>query len=73
MLSAIPAVQMIDVNMAIKSAENDRLLRKQGITIRKTIDMLIATYCKERDAAILHNDRDFELIARGLGLQVIEV
>lgn len=45
--------------IAIKSANNFRLLRKKGITVRKTIDVLIATFCIERNMALLHSDKDF--------------
>ncbi len=44
---------------AVKSAENYRILRKTGITVRKTIDVIIGTYCIENDLQLLHNDRDF--------------
>jgi len=50
---------LCSVELAIKSAENYRMLRKRGITIRKTIDCLIATYCIENKAALLFSDRDF--------------
>ncbi|MBC8319733.1 MAG: PIN domain nuclease [Bacteroidetes bacterium] len=56
--------------IAIKSAENFRYLRKKGITIRKTTDMLIATYCIENKVTLLHNDKDF-LPFEILGLQVL--
>jgi predicted nucleic acid-binding protein len=46
--------------VAIKSADNFRLLRKRGITVRKTIDVLIATFCIEKNLALLHSDKDFE-------------
>jgi predicted nucleic acid-binding protein len=46
--------------IAIKSADNFRLLRKRGITVRKTIDVLIATFCIERNLALLQSDKDFE-------------
>ena len=57
-------------NIAIKSAENFRYLRKRGITIRKTTDMLIGTFCIENNIPLLHNDKDF-LPLVGLGLQVV--
>ena len=51
---------LCSVDLAVKSAENYRLLRKRGITIRKTIDSLIATYCLENKLALLFSDRDFD-------------
>ncbi len=47
-------------DIAIKSAENFRQLRKKGITVRKTTDMLIGTFCIENNIPLLHNDRDFK-------------
>jgi predicted nucleic acid-binding protein len=46
--------------MAIKSADNFRLLCKKGVTVRKTIDVLIATFCIEMNLSLLHSDKDFE-------------
>ncbi len=56
--------------LARRSAYNYRALRTQGITIRKTIDCLIATWCIENNMPLLHNDRDFLPFER-LGLQQI--
>ncbi|PPD03215.1 MAG: VapC toxin family PIN domain ribonuclease [Methylobacter sp.] len=49
-------------------AENYRALRKQGITIRKTIDVIIATYCIEHQIPLLYSDRDFDPFVSYLGL-----
>jgi len=59
LLSALPVRSMLGVNMGLKSADNFRTLRKQGITIRKTIDAMIATYCIENNLPLLHSDKDF--------------
>ncbi len=48
---------------------NYRLLRARGITIRKTIDLIIGTFCIERGHSLLHSDRDFEPMERLLGLR----
>lgn len=53
---------------AIKSADNFRLLRKKGVTVRKTIDVLIATFCIEMNLSLLHSDRDFEAFHKYLKL-----
>ena len=58
--------------IAIISAQNFRYLRKKGITVRKTTDMLIGTYCIENKVQLLHNDKDF-LPLEELGLQVASV
>lgn len=67
---AFPVFSMVGPELAIKSALNYRRLRRKGITVRKTIDCLIATFCIENDFALLHNDRDFEPFERELGLSV---
>ena len=56
--------------MATRAAENFRKLRKRGITIRKTMDVLIATFCIAHDLELLHNDRDFDPMEELLGLRV---
>ncbi|MGZ8251312.1 MAG: type II toxin-antitoxin system VapC family toxin [Methylophilaceae bacterium] len=56
---------------AILAARHYRELRSKGYTIRKTIDLLIATWCLLNDAELLHNDRDFDPFEQHLGLQVI--
>lgn len=55
---------------AIKSAVNYRYLRKRGITIRKTIDVMMATFCIENGFTLLHNDKDFEPFEKHLKLKV---
>ena len=55
------------------AAGNYRKLRQKGITIRSTIDCLIATFCIENTIALLHNDRDFDPFEQHLGLQVIKI
>jgi predicted nucleic acid-binding protein len=52
-------------------AANYRLPRRRGITIRKTIDLIIGTFCIERGHALLHSDRDFEPMQRLLGLETV--
>jgi predicted nucleic acid-binding protein len=57
--------------MAVQSAENYRHLRKAGATVRKTIDVIIATFCICENLPLLHNDRDFDLINAHLPLKVV--
>jgi predicted nucleic acid-binding protein len=56
---------------AIKAAQNYRILRSNGFTVRKTIDCLIATFCIEYGYPLLHNDNDFNPFEKSLGLMVI--
>lgn len=57
-------------SLAIKTASNFRFLRSKGITIRKTIDMLIGSWCIEHGIELLHNDKDFDQIATHLPLKI---
>ncbi|MCG7926806.1 MAG: PIN domain nuclease [Candidatus Thiodiazotropha taylori] len=59
---------MLGVQMAIKSAENFRALRKKGITVRKTADVIIATFCIEQKLPLLFSDKDFKPFVKHLGL-----
>lgn len=60
LLTELEQVPLCNTDLAIKFAQNYRALRKQGITIRKTIDCLIATYCVETKTPLLFSDRDFD-------------
>ena len=64
-------VEMVTPELALQSARNYRMLRSQGVTVRKTIDSLIATYCIENEHELLHNDSDFDGYEKHLGLRVI--
>ena len=57
--------------LALQYARNYRFLRRKGLTIRKLIDSLIATYCLENDHELLHNDSDFDGYEQHLGRQVV--
>jgi predicted nucleic acid-binding protein len=70
-LMLMPILSTGGIEMAILSAWNFRVLRAKGITVRKTIDCLIATFCIERGHALLHRDRDFDPFETHLGLRVI--
>jgi len=70
-LSRFEAIALSDPGLAVRAAANYRLLRRQGITIRKTIDLIIGTFCIERGHALLHSDRDFAPMGRYLGLQTV--
>jgi predicted nucleic acid-binding protein len=68
LLTSLTVFEMLGVEMAIKSAENFRDLRKKGITVRKTIDVMIATFCIENGHSLLFADRDFDPFVEHLGL-----
>ena len=70
-LSKYIQVQMVNPELALQSARNYRWLRRKGITVRKTIDSLIATYCIENEHDLLHNDNDFDGYEKHLKLRVV--
>lgn len=61
---------MVGKAVAMEAAGNYRLLRKRGITVRKTIDILIGTFCILNRLPLLHSDRDFDALEDHLGLVV---
>jgi len=69
-LLKFPVMSMVGQDFALQSANNYRALRAKGITIRKTIDCLIATFCIESGFQLLHTDRDFDPFEEHLNLQV---
>jgi predicted nucleic acid-binding protein len=71
MLTVLTVVDLGGEEIAIQAAKNFRALRKLGVTVRKTIDAVIATRCIESGYDLLHNDRDFDPFARHLGLAVV--
>ena len=58
-LTSLSVHELLGQEMAVKSANNFRKLRKKGITIRKTADVIIATYCIENKIPLLFSDKDF--------------
>jgi len=63
-------VPLLDADLAPRAARNYRKLRELGITIRKTADIIIGTFCIERGHSLLHDDRDFAPMEEHLGLRV---
>jgi hypothetical protein len=57
-------------DMALAAAEHYRHLRARGITVRSSIDVMVATFCIERDYLLLHSDRDYDALAAHRGLRV---
>jgi predicted nucleic acid-binding protein len=70
-LLRFPVYPIVGAEIAIKSVENYRALRRQGITVRKTIDCLISTFVIERGFQLLHSDREFDPFEAHLGLDVV--
>jgi predicted nucleic acid-binding protein len=68
LLRRFEIVSMAGDAIAVAAARNFRSLRRRGITIRKTIDLLIGTWCIENRRPLLHNDKDFRPMALHLGL-----
>jgi predicted nucleic acid-binding protein len=70
-LMALHQFSMLSTDIAIKAAENYRILRKKGITIRKTADVIIATFCINNRIPLLFSDRDFIPFKKHLKLQSV--
>ena len=64
-------IELHERQLAVDAAKNYRLLRSAGRTVRKTIDLLIATQCLRHHHSLLHRDRDFDAFEEHLGLSVI--
>jgi hypothetical protein len=73
LLRRFQIVSMAGDAIAVVAARNYRSLRRLGITIRKTIDLLIGTWCIENRVTLLHNDSDFRPMVRHLGLIEVPV
>jgi predicted nucleic acid-binding protein len=73
LLRRFTVVEMVGEAIAVSAAHNFRRLRQRGITVRKTIDLLIGTWCIDNRTPLLHNDNDFRAMARHLGLREIAV
>jgi predicted nucleic acid-binding protein len=68
LLQNLTCFELLGANIAIKTADNYRTLRRRGITVRKTVDCIIATFCIEQHFPLLYTDRDFDPFVRSLGL-----
>lgn len=71
LLASLVMIDLGGQDIAIQSAKNFRTLRALGITVRKTIDTVIATRCIESGLTLLHADRDFEPFVAHLGLRSV--
>ncbi len=70
-LTSLLIIELGGRDIAMQAAKNFRSLRRLGVTVRSTIDALIATRCIESGYRLLHNDRDFDPFAERLGLRVV--
>lgn len=70
-LRTLPFRTMGGYAVALQSASHYRDLRKKGLTVRKTIDLILATFCILENITLLHNDQDFEPLATHLSLKTV--
>jgi predicted nucleic acid-binding protein len=70
LLGRLEQVHIGGADLAVEAAQNYRRLRRAGVTVRGTVDVLIATRCVTDGLRLLHSDRDFDGFER-LGLQVV--
>jgi predicted nucleic acid-binding protein len=70
LLRRFAVVSMLNESLALKAAGNYRALRRKGVTIRSSIDVVIATFCIEHGHSLLHDDRDFTPMVEHLGLRL---
>lgn len=73
LLGSLDLIEVGGREIALQAARNFRTLRSLGVTVRKTIDTLIATRCIESGIALLHADRDFDPFQEHLGLQTLDL
>lgn len=59
LLTSLSIFELLGTEGAVRCADNFRALRKKGVTVRKTADVIIATFCIEQDLSLLHCDKDF--------------
>jgi predicted nucleic acid-binding protein len=72
MLARLSQVTLGGEDIAVESARNFRKLRARGVTVRGTVDVIIATRCLSEGFRLLHSDRDFDAFEEHLGLQVVD-
>jgi len=69
LMACLTLYDLLGATLALKVAENYRALRKRGVTVRKTADTIIATFCIDRGVPLLYSDRDFDPFVKYLGLK----
>ncbi len=70
-LEAFKLIELGGYRIALQAAKNYRLLKARGISVRKTVDCIIATKCIEDGFSLLHSDRDFDPFVEHLGLKSV--
>lgn len=70
LLTSLTVIELGGQEIAVQTARNFRVLRDLGITVRKTVDTIIATRCITSGYELLHSDRDFDPFVKHLGLRV---
>ncbi len=73
LLSNFQIMEMLGLELALKSADNYRFLRKKGVTVRKSIDVIIGTFCLNHNMSLLHDDRDFDPLIKYLELNTVTI
>ena len=71
LLGRLEQVSLCGEDLAVESARNFRKLRARGVTVRGTVDVIIATRCLADGLLLLHSDRDFDAFEEHLGLCVV--
>lgn len=71
LMTALELIELGGEEIAIQAAKNSRTLRSLGVTVRKTIDTIIATRCIQDGLTLLHSDRDFDPFVQHLGLRSV--
>ena len=69
LLTGLTIRHLLGTEYALRAADNFRSLRKRGVTVRKTVDIIIGTWCIETRTPLLYSDRDFDPMVRHLGLK----
>jgi len=69
LMMSLTVHELLGAALALKTADNYRALRKRGVTVRKTADTIIATFCIEHGIPLLYSDRDFDPFVKYLGLK----
>jgi len=72
LLGRLQQVTLCGEDLAVEAARNFRRLRSRGVTVRGTIDLVIATRCLANGFRLLHSDRDFDPFVEHLGLRIVD-
>ena len=70
LMDSLEYFNLVGRDVALSASQNFLLLKREGITVRKTIDVLVATFCIINDFELIHNDKDFEPFEKKLGLRI---